>query len=230
MVGRPLTKINQTMSALLDAVQGGRETDAKTLLARLTRVCAEAGVPRPELPEEVMELAQSWLESVHHSPALPAEPTTDLDMDTRHVLIDVGQKAARRMQAMIDDDSAWGPAGWVEPRKQAETLHLMLGRAYGQMPSGARFLRLPDGTTGDRQVSAELDERMQVETIGLMVQRRVRNGRDQAEVVEVKADPNSSMPLHTHGTEAFDEKYMSTSNFDNNDKDATPRPRKRRNV
>jgi hypothetical protein len=141
-------------------------------------------VPRPELPEEVMELAQSWQESVHNASTLPAVPGTDLDMDTRHVLIDVGKKAARRMQAMIDDDSAWGAGGWIEPRKQAETLGMMLAKAYGQMPSGARFLRLPDGTTGDRQRSEELDERMQVETIGLMVQRRVRRGREGEEGVE----------------------------------------------
>ena len=196
MAGRPLAKINQTMSALLDATQGGREAEAKQLMARLSTLCAEAGIPRPALPEEVLELSNSWAMSIHDAPGLEAVPGTDLDLGTRHVLIDAGMKAARRLQALVDDDSAWGPGGWIEPRKQADVLGLVLLKAYGQLPSGARFLKLPDGSTGDKQRTREGDERLETETIGLMVRRRVqRNGHGVEEAEQVGDSPVSSVSV-----------------------------------
>jgi len=183
MAGRPLSRVHDISQALVDAMQEGRNEEAMALYAKLTDICVRNGIPRPEVPEEVLELSASWWGSrAMKVQQLPAEPSTELDLDTRHVFVKAGQIGARRLLALMEDDSAFGPSGWLTPKAQLDAIGIVLQRAYGSMPNGARFVRLPDGKLEDQQATEKHEERIRVSTIGMMVRRRAAMARGEVVV------------------------------------------------
>ena len=134
MVGRPLTRIHETVQALVHAVQDGRSAEAAALQTRLNDLCVKHGVPRPEMPEQVLELTASWWGSrAMKIEELPAEPSTELDLDTRLVLVRAGQLGARRLLALVQDDSAFGPGGWLSQKAQLDVMGVAMQRGFGTM-------------------------------------------------------------------------------------------------
>ena len=145
---------------------------------RLNDLCVKHGVPKPQVPEQIVELSASWRGSrAMKMEELPAEPSTELDLDTRHVLVRAGQLGARRLVALMQDDSAFGPGGW--PREaQLDAMGAAMQRGFGAMVNGARHVRLPDGEIEDKQRTGKHDERIRVATIGMMVRRRATMRKD----------------------------------------------------
>ena len=61
-------------------------------------------------------------------PAMPKE--------VREAIRANGERAVRRMEQLLLDDTAWGPDGWMKPREQILLAATAQERAYGKVADG----------------------------------------------------------------------------------------------
>lgn len=62
----------------------------------------------------------------------------------RQALKENGAKAAERMRSMLEDDTAWGPKGWLDSKTQVKLLDTAIIRGYGSQPADEQA-SLPPG-------------------------------------------------------------------------------------
>lgn len=62
----------------------------------------------------------------------------------RQALKENGAKAAERMRSMLEDDTAWGPKGWLDSKTQVKLLDTAIIRGYGSQPADEQA-HLPPG-------------------------------------------------------------------------------------
>ncbi|MEM9394590.1 MAG: DUF5681 domain-containing protein [Pseudomonadota bacterium] len=55
-----------------------------------------------------------------------------MDPEIREAIGRNGELAIKRMQQILKDKTAWGPAGWMKPREQIMLAGLAQERAYGK--------------------------------------------------------------------------------------------------
>ena len=75
-----------------------------------------------------------------------------------------GAKAVERMEALLNDDEAFGPAAWMSPRDQIRLLEVAIERAFGkpeivraEAPGAASITRAEDYSRRLIQICDRLD-------------------------------------------------------------------------
>ncbi|SNT39883.1 hypothetical protein [Tropicimonas sediminicola] len=54
-----------------------------------------------------------------------------IDPQVREAIRQNGVAGVERMRELLDDDTAWGPGGWLEPKVQVQLAETAIVRAYG---------------------------------------------------------------------------------------------------
>lgn len=78
--------------------------------------------------------------------------------EVREALRAGGEVAVRRMGDLLDDDAAWGPAGWLSPMEQIKLLAVAHERAFGRAVAMVLDQQFPGA--GDRALASDQHRRL----------------------------------------------------------------------